>query len=53
MDNCYFDVTLPREKWSTTIMRYSTKKRIIEKYTRNYNTSKYEEEWNKYDLNDK
>lgn len=53
MDNCYFDVTLPREKWSTRIMRYSTKKRKIEPYTRKYNTSKYEEEWNKYNPNDK
>lgn len=45
IDNCYFDVTLPREKWSTTIMRYNTKEGKYKKYNRKYDVSKFEKEW--------
>lgn len=45
IDNCYFDASIPREKWSTTIMRYNTTEGKYKKYNRKYDVSKFEKEW--------
>lgn len=47
IDNCYFDASLPRKKWSTKIPKYNTTKGVFEEFNRKYDVSKFETEWEK------